>query len=835
MSLESHLQVLANERLLGTLLKGVDIILGAGSNTRLGDADDLAVNFPGHAADFADTYPVVITAADGKPTLLVNTDNEYTYLGRLKVDFDANGEVILANLASDSAINGAYAATAGNVAAAWGTSLGDLDATAFAAGTKGSQVRDLTDAVQGVIVATDANVFGYTGVYLEGERSLVRSEETNLGSLSADANAFAFREALGLSADSFVVSFKNGGGIRAQIGTLSAPDPVDGSVDKLPPLANPAAGKQTGGVSLLDVENSLRFDNKLMAFDTTPEGLKAILEHGVAAGTLQGRFPQIGGVSFSWDPDLPAGSRVSDIGLLSADGRGLLALYNDGAVLPGAPARISVVTLNFLANGGDGYPAKENGENFRYLLSDGTLSGAVDEALNFTDPGVIAGATPSGSTLLGEQQAFGTYLAARYATPETAYALADTPVSLDERIQKLNFRADTVLAGISMPGTGITIGEGPDSLVLRISQDAWVGDAQYVVKVDGIQVGGVLTASALHASGQSDVVTVRGDWAGGLHGATIEFLNDAWGGTPQTDRNLYLDGATYNGVAVAGANAVLEKPGPAFVTFTDTGPVTVPAPASATIGAGADSLVLKISQDAYLGAAQYTVAVDGVQIDGVLAASATRASGGADTLTVLGNWSGGLHEITVQFLNDAWDGTPETDRNLYLEGATYNGVAVEGVVAALEKPVAASFTVLDMGPVGAPVTTTIGAGPDGLVLRVSQDAYRGDAAYTVSVDGVQIGGVLTASALRSTGSSDTLNVFGNWGEGVHEARIEFLNDAWGGTPETDRNLFLDGATYGGAVVNGATATLERPGAAVFTFEDAATSGSANNADLLFAS
>ncbi len=445
--LQAHLQNIANEKLLATLLKGVDIILAAGSNTRLGDDDDEAVDFPGHAANFADTYPLVIEDADGNNTLIVNTDNEYTYLGRLKVDFDSAGNVIVDNLDDDAAINGAYASTAENVAEAWGTTVDNLEATAFANGTKGDKVRDLTDAVGQVIAIKDGNVFGFTDVYLEGERAFVRSQETNLGSLSADANAYALRQAIGAADDEVIVSFKNGGGIRAQIGTLSAPDPVDGSVDKLPPPANAATGKPEGGVSQLDIENSLRFNNRLMAFDTTAAGIKAILEHGVAAGTLQGRFPQISGVAFSWDPDLPAGSRVSDIALVDGEGRSY-ALYDNGVLQAGAPASITVVTLNFLANGGDGYPAKANGSNFRYLLDDGSLSGPVDESLDYTSPAVIASNTPAGSALLGEQQAFGEFMQAFHGTQQTAFDEADTSVAFDERIQNLNFREDTVLADV---------------------------------------------------------------------------------------------------------------------------------------------------------------------------------------------------------------------------------------------------------------------------------------------------------------------------------------------------------------------------------------------------
>jgi beta-glucanase (GH16 family) len=46
---------------------------------------------------------------------------------------------------------------------------------------------------------------------------------------------------------------------------------------------------------------------------------------------------------------------------------------------------------------------------------------------------------------------------------------------------------------------------------------------------------------------------VLGNWAAGNHNVQVDFLNDAWGGTAATDRNLYVDGATYNGASVGGA------------------------------------------------------------------------------------------------------------------------------------------------------------------------------------------------------------------------------------------------------------------------------------------
>ena len=246
--------------------------------------------------------------------MIVNTDGEYTYLGRLAIELRRRRRDHPRHVGDNVAINGAYASTAANVAAAWGTTVGNLETTAFANGTKGDQVRDITQAVDSVIAVKDGTVFGFTDVYLEGERAFIRSQETNLGSLSADTGIHALKEALGdAAAGQFIVGLRNGGGIRAQIGS------IDHEGDKTAPVANPDAGKAAGGVSQLDVENALRFDNKLMAFDTTAAGLKAILEHGVAAGINQGRFAQVGGLRFSWDPDLAAGSRILSVALVDGE------------------------------------------------------------------------------------------------------------------------------------------------------------------------------------------------------------------------------------------------------------------------------------------------------------------------------------------------------------------------------------------------------------------------------------------------------------------------------------------------------------------------------------
>ena len=96
---------------------------------------------------------------------------------------------------------------------------------------------------------------------------------------------------------------------------------------------------------------------------------------------------------------------------------------------------------------------------------------------------------------------------------------------------------------------------------------------------------------------------------------------------------------------------------------------------------------------------------------------------------------------------------------------------------------------------GNPAPVTIGSGNDSLVVTVNEDAYLGNAEFTVSVDGTQVGGIETTTALRSAGQTQAFTFKGNWGSGQHTASVDFINDAWGGTSTTDRNLYVTNITY----------------------------------------
>ena len=398
--LTTHLQQIQLEQELAGYLKGVDVMIAGGSDTLLADEDDVARGLrTGHKP--AGNYPLLAKDADGKPVAIVSTDGQYTYVGRLNASFSDDGVLLPKSI--QAANCGAYATTEKVVAELWG----GMD-KAFAPGGMGAKVKSLTGAVKQVVMDKDGKTYGQTAVYLNGARTSVRTQETNLGNLSADANLWSAQQV----DPTVCVSIKNGGGIRESIGSVVK---KGGDYVYEPPQANSMTGKKNGWVSQLDIESSLRFNNKLTVLSLSAADLKAVIEHGVAAwaeGATPGSFPQVGGLAFSFDPAKPAGSRVVSMAVLDHAGKVKEALVKNGAI-EGDPQRgIRVVTLNFLAGGGDGYPFDKLGKDVK-------------------------------ETGIGEQKAMADYLGKYYA--DKPYQQADTGINKDARIQNLSQRKDSVL------------------------------------------------------------------------------------------------------------------------------------------------------------------------------------------------------------------------------------------------------------------------------------------------------------------------------------------------------------------------------------------------------
>ena len=142
--------------------------------------------------------------------------------------------------------------------------------------------------------------------------------------------------------------------------------------------------------------------------------------------------------------------------------------------------------------------------------------------------------------------------------------------------------AATQTIATSLPAKALPLpAQGPSALVLQLSEDAWHGDAQFTISIDGRQLGGVQTATASHALGQSEKMTFLVGLDAGPHAASVQLVHAASAGQSDGERRLYVGGIEVNGAHVASSMAVLAGAGtanfalvpavqaPAFVSMTD--------------------------------------------------------------------------------------------------------------------------------------------------------------------------------------------------------------------------------------------------------------------------
>ena len=423
----AHMQQIAIEQELAGLLKDVDIIVAGGSNTILADGNDRLRD--GDTA--LDTYPLMYQSSEKPPVLVVNTDGDYTYLGRLLVTFDKHGNLIPALLDSD--INGVYATDETGLIE---QGLGWYDSI--------DQVREISNSLQFALQTRAGNVLGRSAVYLNGERVSVRTEETNLGNLTAKANLYYAQQ----TDASVTASIKNGGGIRASIGSCSVPPGATGedAMECHPPAAIEGI-TETGDISQLDLEISLRFNNSLTLVTVTGAQLKQLLEHGVAAtteGATPGQFPQVAGLRFSFDPaqtaqtvagDPPSvaseGARIQSLTILDDNGAQAggneIVVVENGELIPSAASQtFRIVTLGYLAGGGDGYPfPSDMAADVVDLYAENVKTGPA----NFADDGT-------------EQDALAEYLLENFPADNDEltpfYDTEDTPIEEDEVIRRVD-------------------------------------------------------------------------------------------------------------------------------------------------------------------------------------------------------------------------------------------------------------------------------------------------------------------------------------------------------------------------------------------------------------
>ncbi|MBN1565167.1 MAG: 5'-nucleotidase C-terminal domain-containing protein [Anaerolineae bacterium] len=236
-------------------------------------------------------YPTTFESASGEPILVVTAFSENEFMGRLDVEFDAAG--VITDYDGDVILLSGYI-----------TPDAELAAVVEELGGRLQELKNMT--------------IGETSVFLVGDRTVCRVEECNLGNLIADAMIW------NTGAD---IAIQNGGGIRADI--------------------------DEGEVTMGEVLTVLPFGNLISTLELKGEYVWAALENGVSeVENGAGRFPQVGGLRYTWDGSQEPGSRIISVDVLNKE---------TGEYEPlDLEAIYFVATNDYMRGGGDGYSMFED-------------------------------------------------------------------------------------------------------------------------------------------------------------------------------------------------------------------------------------------------------------------------------------------------------------------------------------------------------------------------------------------------------------------------------------------------------------------------------------------
>ncbi len=235
-------------------------------------------------------YPLMVEGPGGASVPIVSAGSYSKYLGELTLTFDDDGVVTAAN--GETIL---------------------LDASV----TPDPRVLEEIKTYAGPIEELKAKKVAVIGADIDGSRESCRAGECQMGDLVAEAMLDRVK------GQGVTIALQNGGGLRASI--------------------------QGGEVSKGDVLAVLPFQNTLSTFNIKGSGLIAALENGVSqVEEGGGRFPQVAGLKFSWDPSVaPNAGRIKEV-----------LVFEKDAWVPIAPDKVyTVATNNFMRNGGDGYVA----------------------------------------------------------------------------------------------------------------------------------------------------------------------------------------------------------------------------------------------------------------------------------------------------------------------------------------------------------------------------------------------------------------------------------------------------------------------------------------------
>ncbi len=145
------------------------------------------------------------------------------------------------------------------------------------------------------------------------------------------------------------------------------------------------------------------------------------------------------------------------------------------------------------------------------------------------------------------------------ATPGTDWSTFTTTVTGTSGLDRLTIREVGSQGGdgwgallddftLTPKGTAPTAPTAPDTITVKVSGDAWEGDPNFALLVNGRVVDATNLVTADRAEGEWDTLVFRGDFdLDGTDRVGVQFTNDHYEGSSSRDRNLYVDAVTVNG------------------------------------------------------------------------------------------------------------------------------------------------------------------------------------------------------------------------------------------------------------------------------------------------
>jgi 5'-nucleotidase len=381
--LVSHLQDINEEKSLAGKLKNVDVIVAAGSDTRLANPDDPLLPLTGETA--VPSYPLIYNSETGQlvsslaalpagvaPLVIVSTDGEYKYLGSLQLDF-ANGKI--------SSILEPGSGPKRNATLDGLTARPDL-------------VSQVQNPVNAFVAELKQTPVGVTTVPLNSVRTEVRSRSTLAGSLIADAIRDAAQDgapSLGLDPNKILVGIQNGGGIR-----------------------NDRRFNPGDTITEFDTFDVLPFSNFVsVVTGITGNELLQILERSISSQTLTngaivgggGQFLQLSGLEVVYDVT-KAAQVVTAAGAITQEGARIISILLDpnndrtgqflfdvaqgGFLVHPDQALFDLATINFTANGGDNFTTLAGiAANRKFTLGGVTYQSALESYIRNDLKGTI--------------------------------------------------------------------------------------------------------------------------------------------------------------------------------------------------------------------------------------------------------------------------------------------------------------------------------------------------------------------------------------------------------------------------------------------------------------